>query len=414
MKDLPADVAGALAKGVAAYVRATPASELPPPLAPLQKTAQTQKGLARRRTRLLAVLEDDALRALILEWLEDSKPPLSKTEVAALKLATERPEGWKQRLNDLSTPKKKTASSSDLSPRLRALEERLAKEKEAHRKAKEDVRAAREDGLHKIRAERARSLRLDEEVTTLRATERDWQAESSAQTKRADRLDKTLERERRKTRSDLESLREQVKQLRGENRDLKKRLAEAEAEKAAAPETARGSKPAAKAPRARSAPAGPRPRLKASKGRLEDDPATLDEWLSAADVRLVVDGYNVTRSRSGFGRLDLEQQRSRLREMLKAFSNRRRVQVVLVWDGGEVPPGTKRMSTRYLTEEYSEPDRSVAGTDKDRADRHIVGLLRKMPAHPVVVATNDKALQEASARERATIATSDQLLALLR
>jgi len=412
MNDLPADVAGALAKGVAAYVRATPASELPPPLTPLQKTAQTQKGLARRRARLLAVLEDDALRALILEWLEAAKPPLSKLEAAALKLATGRPEGWKQRLNDLSTPKKKTASSSDLSPRLRALEEKLAKEKEAHRKTKEDVRAAREDGLHKIRSERARSLRLDEEVTTLRATERDWQAEASAQTKRADRLDKTLERERRKTRADLESLREQVKELRGENRDLKKRLAEAE--KAAAPETAGGSKPASKAPRALSAPAGPRPRLKAPKGRLEDDPATLDEWLSAADVRLVVDGYNVTRSRSGFGRLDLEQQRSRLREMLKALSNRRRVQVVLVWDGGEVPPGTKRMSTRYLTEEYSEPDRSVAGTDKDRADRHIVGLLRKMPAHPVVVATNDRALQQASARERATIATSDQLLALLR
>lgn len=411
MKDLPADVASVLAKGVAAYVHATPATELPSSLAPLKKTAQTAKGLVRHRAQLLGVLQDEALRALVAEWLEDAKPRLSKEEVAALKLAAEQPEGWRDRLAE--TSKKKSDVAADLTPKLRELEEKLAREKEAHRKTKEEVRAAKEDGLNKIRVERARSLRLDEEVTALRDSHRDWKSEAAAMTSKAERLEKTLERERRKTKADLESLREQVKQLRGENRDLKKRIADAEKVARAAAATAKPSKPSPPAP-TKSEPGGPRRPLKAPKGRLEDDPETLDEWLQAGDVTLVVDGYNVSHSPSGFPQLALEQQRSRLREMLKTFSNRRKVPIVLVWDGGEVPPGTKRMKSRYLTEEYSEPDRSGTGADKDRADRHIVELLKGLPPHPVVLATNDKGLQEAAGGHGATIATSDQLLALLR
>lgn len=410
MTDLPADVAASIAKGVAAYLHATPATELPASLAPLKKTTQTAKGLARHRARLLTVLEDDALRALITEWLEDSKPRLAKDELAALKLATEQPEGWRDRLTEIS--KKSASAAPDLSPKVKELEDKLAKEKEAHRKTKEEVRAAKEDGLNKIRVERARSLRLDEEVSALRDSQRDWKGEAAAQTTKAERLEKTLERERRKTKSDLESLRAQVKQLRGENRDLKKRLADLEkaSTEASAPPQPRKAAPPPPEPE----PSGPRFQLKAPKGRLADDPASLDEWLTVDHVTLVVDGYNVSRSPTGFSQLSLEQQRSRLREMLKTFSTRRRVQTILVWDGGEVPPGTKRMSTRFLTEEYSEPDRSGTGEDKDRADRHIVELLKKLPAYPVVLATNDKALQDAGADQKATIATSDQLLALLR
>lgn len=411
MKDLAPDIAAALAKGVAAYIHATPATELPPSLAPLKKTTQTAKGLVRHRTQLLGVLEDEALRALIVEWLEDSKPRLNKDEVTALKLAAEQPEGWRDRLAGSS--KKKAADAPDLTPKLRELEDKLAKEKEAHRKTKEDVRAAKEDGLNKIRVERARSLRLDEEVTALRDSQRDWKSEAAAQTSRAERLEKTLERERRKTKADLESLRAQVKKLRDENRELKKRVADAEKAANVASSPPKPVKPTVPAP-PRSTPTGPRPPLKAPKGRLEDEPETLDAWLETDDITLVVDGYNVSHSPSGFGQLALEQQRSRLREMLKTFSNRRRVQVVLVWDGGEVPPGTKRIKTRYLTEEYSEPDRSGSGTDKDRADRHIVELLRELPPYPVVLATNDRGLREAAAEQGATIATSDQLLALLR
>ena len=408
MTDLPADVAASVAKGVAAYLHATPATELPASLTPLKKTTQTGKGLTRHRARLLAVLEDDALRALITEWLEDSKPRLTKDELSALKLAAERPEGWRDRLTEKS--KKNTTAAPDLSPKMKELEEKLAREKEAHRKTKEEVRAAKEDGLNKIRVERARSLRLDEEVSALRDSQRDWKGEAAAQTTKADRLEKTLERERRKAKADLEALREQAKQLRSENRDLKKRLAELEKASSVASGRPKVRKAAAPEPE----PSGPRFQLKAPKGRLADDPASLEEWLTVDHVTLVVDGYNVSRSPNGFPQLSLEQQRSRLREMLKTFSNRRRVQVILVWDGGEVPPGTKRMSTRYLTEEYSEPDRSGTGEDKDRADRHIIERLKKLPAYPVVLATNDKALQEAAVGQRATIATSDQLLALLR
>ena len=42
----------------------------------------------------------------------------------------------------------------------------------------------------------------------------------------------------------------------------------------------------------------------------------------------------------GFGHLELEQQRSRLRDLLKKLSNRVKVPTILVWDGGEVQPSS--------------------------------------------------------------------------
>lgn len=410
---LPEGAARTVAKGVAAYVRATPATELPPSLAALKKTVQTPKGEGRHRTQLLAVLEDEALRALVLEWLEDGKPPLSKTEVETLKLASERPEGWLDRLSEKT--KAVPAAPSEVDPQVAELERRLEREKEAHRKAREEAKRAKEAERAAIKVERGRSLRLDEEVSD----QKRLLGEVSEDLRRAQadeaKAQKENERLKRKARSDVDGLRQQVRKLRDENRDLKKRLSDIERE-AAAKAKAKASAASKKKTEAPPEPekTGPRPVLKVPKGRLEDAPETLDAWLETPEVTLLVDGYNVTRSATGFGHLTLEQQRDRLRDLLKKLSNRLKVPTVLVWDGGEVAPGTKRLSSGYLTEEYSEPDRSGAGTDKDRADRHIVELLKQMPPDPVVLTTNDKGLQEEARGQRATIASSDQLLALLR
>jgi predicted RNA-binding protein with PIN domain len=56
--------------------------------------------------------------------------------------------------------------------------------------------------------------------------------------------------------------------------------------------------------------------------------------------------------------------------------------------------------------EYSRPD--------EIADDHLIAKLEELPASPVIVATNDRELQQRSAALGATIATSDQLLALIR
>ena len=407
MAELPEPIQRTLAKGVAAYVRATASTELPPSVAAMKKTVQTPKGLGRHREQLLAVLDDDALRARVLEWLEDGKPPLSKAEITALRLAAERPEGWADRLAD--TAPARPVAKTESPAALRELEEKLEREKEAHRKAREEVKRVKESGRVATKAERDRSLRLDEEVSNLRDAVRERDSDLQAERGALARALKEVERLKRKLRADVDGLREQLKKVRDENRELKKRITamEREARDAAKPNPVPRTAPPAPAR------TGPRSVLDVPKGRLEDAPETLDAWLRTPNVSLLVDGYNVTRSPNGYPDLSLEQQRDRLRADLKRLANRLKVATVLVWDGAEVAPGTKRLSSGYVTEEYSEPDRSGAGTDKDRADRHIVSLLKKMPPDPVVVVTNDRGLQEEARAHNATIATSTQLLALL-
>lgn len=405
MADLPDQIQRTLAKGIAAYVRATAATELPPAVAALKKTVQTPKGLARNRDRLLAVLDDDPLRARVLEWLEEGKPALSKSEAAALKLAAERPEGWIDRLERVApraSAKEKPAKD------VRDLEQKLEREKEAHRRAREEVKRVKEAGRLATKAERDRSLRLDEEVSKLLDAIRERDSDLQAERAALARATKEVDRLKRKLRSDVDSARNQLRRLRDENRELKAKLTQLER---AAKASGKKNPKARTSTKKTSSRRGPRPVLDVPKGRLADAPETLEEWLRAPGVCLLVDGYNVTRSEAGYGHLSLEQQRDRLRAELKSLANRMKVPTTLVWDGAEVAPGTKRLSSGFFAEEYSAPDRT--GNDKDRADRHIVALLKKMPPDPVVLATNDRALQDQAAAERATIATSSQLLALL-
>lgn len=411
MPELPEGAARTVAKGVAAYLRATPATELPPALAALKKTVQTSKGEGRHRARLLAILEDEALRALVLEWLEEGKPPLARAEIETMKLAAERPEGWLDRLTEKAA-QPTAAAAKEPAAELEELERKLEREKEAHRKAREEAKRAKEAERAAIKVERTRSLRLDEEVGDQKRMVSELTDDLRRARAEATKAQKENERLKRKARSDVDGLRQQVRKLRDENRDLKKRLSDIERESAAKARAAAAPRAAPVKPQPQ--PAGPRPVLKVPKGRLEDAPETLDAWLQTPRVTLLVDGYNVTRSEAGFPQLSLEQQRDRLRDLLKKLSNRLKVTTVLVWDGGEVGPGTKRRSSGFLTEEYSEPDRSGAGTDKDRADRHIVELLKDMPPDPVVLVTNDRGLQDDARAQGATIASSDQLLTLLR
>jgi archaellum component FlaC len=406
MTDLPAEVAKSVARGIAAYIRATPVAELPATLAPLKKTLQTPKGEARHRSRLLAVLEDDTLRALVAQWLAEDKPPLTKDDVATLELVTQRPEGWLDRVR-ASVPDPPEASGPD--PRVQDLERRLEREREAHRKAREEIKRVRDTGRRSTESERRAVATLEGEVERLKQLLAEVEQAAAALREEAERAQKDLERSKRKTRGELDELRGQVRKLKEANRDLRRLASSTSTERTSDALETRGAPASEPAPRK-----GPRPVLRAPKGRLAEAPETLSQWLERDRITLVVDGYNVTRDAAGYGHLPFEQQRDRLREQLKKLANRVRVPTVLVWDGGDVPPGTKRRSSGFLREEYSEPDRSGRGLEKDRADRHIVGLLKELPPDPVVVVSSDRGLQEEASRQRGTIASSEQLLSLLR
>ncbi|MDQ3915813.1 MAG: NYN domain-containing protein, partial [Actinomycetota bacterium] len=158
--------------------------------------------------------------------------------------------------------------------------------------------------------------------------------------------------------------------------------------------------------RVRKAQAPPRRPLPVPPGLLADDPLTLEAWLDAPDVHLLVDGYNVTKAPEGFPDLDLPSQRERLVEQLEKLTLRKNVTTTVVFDGSEVGPGRSRLGRRRVRVEYSRPG--------EIADDHLMAKLRSSPPHPVVLVTSDRELQERAAAEGATIAVSAQLLELAR
>jgi predicted RNA-binding protein with PIN domain len=114
----------------------------------------------------------------------------------------------------------------------------------------------------------------------------------------------------------------------------------------------------------------------------------------------------VSKAEGGFGDLTLETQRRRLLQEVGKVARRHEVEATVIFDGSHIAPGTSRRHRGPVQVEYSR-----AG---EIADDHLIAKLEGLPKYPVIVATNDKELQGRAARLGATIATSNQLLGLLR
>jgi predicted RNA-binding protein with PIN domain len=401
MTDLPDDVAAMLVRAVGAYIRALPLAELPPKLKRF-KRLDRPRALAPHKNALLDVLDGDKLtRARISEWLSDGRPSLSKKERDALGLAVDRPTGWDESLAALAgTPQKKTAPT----PVAPTHDDAVARAKERAVKAREEARRARADAGKAVRAAGERVERLERDLETTRAEAARLRAALGAAEAQARAAERAAERVERKARSDRDaraakekSSRAELRELRSEVRRLHERL-----ERATAAPPPAGRKPPS--------PPTTRPphrrRLRAPKGRLETDPETLDEWLDVDGVHLLVDGYNVAKAEGGFGDADLPTQRRRLIEGVEKVARKKKVAATIVFDGSVVPPGTSRRPRGPVTVEYSRPG--------EIADDHLIARLDSLAAPAVVVATNDRELRHRAAALGATVATSNQLLALIR
>jgi len=140
----------------------------------------------------------------------------------------------------------------------------------------------------------------------------------------------------------------------------------------------------------------------AARALAPDDPAVLEQLLALPRVHLVVDGYNVTKS--GYGGLPLEQQRSRLLAGLAALAARTRAEVTCVFDGTTV--GVPVVST---------PPRGVRvlfSAEGQTADELIDRLVRaEPPGRPVVVVSTDREVADRAVTAGARAVPS---LALLR
>ncbi|MGI8694205.1 MAG: NYN domain-containing protein [Geodermatophilaceae bacterium] len=128
-----------------------------------------------------------------------------------------------------------------------------------------------------------------------------------------------------------------------------------------------------------------------------DDPAVLDRLLSLPLVHMVIDGYNVTKS--GYGEIPLETQRSRLVTGLGALAAQTGAEITCVFDGAERPPlmSPSPRGVRVLFSEAGQTAddlirRFVAAEPAGRAvvvvssDREVADGVRAGGAYPVASA----------------------------
>jgi predicted RNA-binding protein with PIN domain len=406
MIELPADVESALVRGIGVYLRSTPPERLPARVRRVRSFRP--QALGRHREELLALLDDSAMRALIGEWIRDGRRSLAKRDAELLRTAVERREGWEQQL--ARRAQRRTRPSRQRDPAA-ATDRKLEQERDKLRRARNAEQQLRSE----LKAERAAANRLRAELKEATNAARQASARAGGAERGRERAEAALDRERRRgasaaerNRADVEKVRTELRAARKEIAALKRRVASLEGvtEGAASATAVGGARRRAKKPSSRPRPTGRRRVLRVPKGLLEDDPGTLDEWLDEPSLALLIDGYNVTKSVGGYGDLELERQRELLLDGVARLARRKKVHATVVFDGSDVAPGTPRRSRAGVRVEYSKPE--------EAADDHIVALLEGLPSDPVVLVTSDRELQERGARLRATIATSPQLLALIR
>jgi len=399
MRELPDDVAASIVRGFGAYIRDTPAQELPAALRSLS-SFRTQ-ALVGRKDQLLGALEDKGLRALVLQWMEDRKRSLSRKDAQALRLFCERPPGWERELRQLAAARPAAKPSPREDP-VGALERERARTK----RAKEEARRAKESATKTVETERAsvaelrgRLAAVEAELASLRRDVKSARGEAESDRQRHEREVRKARREMERVRAERDELKLRLREERRRADTLQRKITEVE-RSLQAPPAAPAARPRRSRPRRRTP-------LRVPPGRPGNDPETLDEWLEAPGANLLIDGYNVTLAEGGFGDLALETQRSRLIQETARLVRRKGAGATVVFDGSEMAPGTaRRHRSRYVRVEYSRPPSS--------ADDHLVGVLEDLPPHPVIVVTNDRELQGRVRRHGATIASSGQLLALIR
>ncbi len=400
--DLPAPVAASLTRAIAAYLRDAPANEIPARLKRFRSFRP--QALAPHRATLIAALDDGSLRDAILEWLKDS-PPLKKDDADLLAVAARREDGWERELSGTASPKKRPTRSE--SERLR---DALERERERAARAKEELRNFREKARQEIREAKQRATDAAGEVKALRAQVREAQLELRAAATERERAQRDVAKEMRVLRREAEKASGARSQAEDRVTALKREVAAQarrvnELERALDDERARLARARERTSKTVRSE-GPRRKLKAPKGLLDTAPETLSSWLARDGVRLIVDGYNVGKADGGFPDLPLETMRNRVVDEIAKLARKHSAEAIVVFDGAEVAPGTARRSKGPVKVQYSR-----SGVI---ADDHIVDLVESLPPTPVIVATNDRELQGRVAALGATVATSDQLLGLIR
>ena len=137
----------------------------------------------------------------------------------------------------------------------------------------------------------------------------------------------------------------------------------------------------------------------------DDSPEAAEHLVRTEGTVLVVDGYNA--SLAWRPALPIAEQRRRLVDALEELAARTKSDVQVVFDGVEAAPTTSTGPRRLVRARFSPAE--------VEADDIVVDLVDKLPPHrPVVVASNDRAVQERAERRGANVISVSQLMAVLR
>lgn len=165
----------------------------------------------------------------------------------------------------------------------------------------------------------------------------------------------------------------------------------------------RGGPPAADGPPARLRPAPRRP-VPLPGGVLDDSVEAADHLVRLPGVLLLVDGYNVTHA--AWPELAIAEQRRRLVDALGELAARSGAEVLVVFDGAEVPLTVVPTSQRSVKVSFS-----PAGVE---ADDVVIDMASSVPrSRPVVVVSSDRRVRDGAVGAGANTISSHTLLAAI-
>lgn len=394
--------------------------------APLRKVAQFTPA---RRARLAggaiasALETDDAFRErvgtvvrsghedLVAAIATDAVATIDPIEVAAVAYVT-RTDGWRRTLDaalaaleaERAAAAASAAEETGASERLRAaadqLRDDLRNERAAHRKESDGLKGDNADLRRKLGDARARARQaegerqaLADEVESLREQYRTRTSEADAEARRLrQRLDAAV--------ADLGDQRRQTRDERTQESMRARLLLDTVIE------SAQGLRRELALPPVESLPAdsvGTDDAPALARGHaMVGNAGRLRSLLELPRVHLIVDGYNV--SKSAWGEVPLERQRTRLVAELAGVAARGSAEVTVVFDGAEVAaaaPSARGVRVRF----------SPAGVT---ADEVIAELVTSEPTgRPVVVVSSDAEVAAQARREGARPASATALVGLL-
>jgi predicted RNA-binding protein with PIN domain len=392
-----------------AELGATPASaanDLPAALRAFRSFAPAKRRRAAAAALAAALESDEAFRASVARRARDQHadlasaldagtvPPAADPVDVAVVAYLLRSEGWADRVAMAGSVAGERADAAEVQA-VRAQVEALTREvttvRDKARAKERDLTAAAE----KLRAENAQlrgSVRESEEAAR-KAEERARTAEGRLAAVEAKAAEAAREAERREKRlrdtttgveRELEALRQRGREERAAD-DLRLGLLVDTLVDAAAGLRRELALPASTGSPGDALGTGAGD---AARAAVVGDVKTLDARLRLPRAHLIVDGYNVTKTH--FGQLTLEEQRTRLVNDLGGVAARTSAEVTVVFDGRDLDPPPPTSRVRNVRVDYSRAPQI--------ADQRIAEYLAAEPSGRAVLVVSDDREVQASAR----------------